>query len=65
MKILDVYWFDGGGIVRVETDYDGIRYYIKSYSESGPTNELDDMQFIADWGGTFPTDAGDVLFNVK
>jgi len=29
MKILDTYWFNGGGIVRVEDPYDGIKYYIK------------------------------------
>jgi hypothetical protein len=65
MKILDVYWFHGGGIVRVETDYDGIKYYINSFGPRGSSDEKTDMQHIADWGSTFPTDAGDVLFGVK
>ena len=64
MKILDVYWFNGGGIVCVETDYDGIRYFINSFGDRGATNELDDMQFIADWGNSFPPAAGDLLFKV-
>jgi hypothetical protein len=65
VKILDVRWFCGRtnvGIVRVEDEYDGIKYYIASIEGSIPES---DKQFIADWGSTFPTDAGDILFGVK
>lgn len=65
MKILDVYWFNGGGIVRVDTEYDGIVYYIRGIDGDmfkGPTT---DARFIAEWGSTFPNAAGDALFGVK
>ena len=65
MKILDVLWFCGRtnvGIVRVEDEYDGIKYYIGSPPVMG--NEEADTQFIASWGSTFPKHAGDVLFGV-
>ena len=65
MKILDTYWFSGGGIVRVETDYDGVKYYISSVNPVRPSDEDTDARYIADWGNTFPKDAGDVLFGVK
>lgn len=64
MKILDVKWFCGRtnvGIVRVETQHDGIKYYIAAVEGY---NEHTDMQFIADWGSTFPKHAGDALFQV-
>ena len=60
MKILDVRWFNFVGIVRVEDPYEGIKYYIKNIS--GLMTEDEDMKDIADWGSTFPKDAGDVLF---
>ena len=66
MKILDVRWFCGRsnvGIVRVEDPYDGIKYYISSVTI--PDTEESDSQFIADWGMTFPTDAGNKLFGVE
>lgn len=63
MKILNVYWFDGGGIVRVETDYEGIKYYMKGLPVM--TTEEEDSRIIADWGSTFPNEAGDALFGVK
>lgn len=66
MKVLDVMWFSGVaaiGIVRVETDYDGIKYYIGAPIET--TTEQQDAQYIADWGLTFPLDAGDVLFGIN
>jgi hypothetical protein len=66
MKILDTYWFtnrdDTTGIVRVETDYDGIKYYISPVSGD---DERMDAQYVAEWGSTFPSNAGDVLFGVK
>ena len=69
MKILDVLWFCGRtnvGIVRVEDEYDGIKYYIGSPPDAGTmrSSEEEDIQFIADWGSTFPKHAGDVLFGV-
>ena len=66
MKILDKMWFNGVGIVRVQTDFDGIKYYIKGMDGMGIENtEEEDAQLVADWGSTFPSDAGDVLFGVK
>lgn len=64
MKILDTKWFCGRtnvGIVRVEDEYDGIKYYIASIEG---LDEAVDAQFIADWGSTFPNSAGDRLFGV-
>lgn len=70
MKILDVMWFCGRsnvGIVRVEDEYDGIRYYIGSppMREHSPNGEEDDKVWIASWGSSFPRGAGDRLFGVK
>jgi hypothetical protein len=62
MKILDTYWFSQGGIVRVEDEYEGIKYYIKGVPEM--TIEEHDAQQIASWGNTFPKEAGDMLFGV-
>lgn len=67
-KIIDVKWFCGRtmvGIVKVEDEYDGIKYYIASPpGEAKGNNEQEDIQFIADWGSTFPKDVGDLLFGV-
>lgn len=65
MKILDVRWFDSVGIVRVEDEYDGIKYYIKDTYFSKGRSEAEDRKFVAEWGNTFPNDAGDVLFGVN
>jgi hypothetical protein len=68
MKILDVRWFNTVGIVRVEDEYEGIKYYIKAIPLEDYfdfTTEEQNSQFIAAWGNTFPKDAGDVLFGVK
>lgn len=65
MRVLDVMWFCGRtnvGIVRVKTDYEGVKYYISSVSG---LDEKKDAEFIADWGSTFPKDAGDKLFGVE
>lgn len=64
-KILGVRWFSGCGIVRVEMDFIEIKYFIKSIQPFGGASEKQDMEDIADWGSTFPNDAGDVLFGVK
>ena len=65
MKILGVRWFNGCGIVRVDTALDGICYFIKAIKPFGGETEEEDAQDIADWGSRFPNDAGDVLFGVK
>jgi hypothetical protein len=53
------------GIVQVEDQYDGIKYYIASPpGEAKGHNEQEDIDFIADWGSTFPKQAGDLLFGV-
>ena len=65
MKILGVFWFTGQqciGIARVEYDYDGIQYKIAAVPGN---DEEQDAQYIADWGSSFHTSAGDVLFGVK
>ena len=66
MKILNVRWFSNRegttGIARVETDYDGIKYFI---SHVDGFDECIDSRYVADWGSTFPTDAGDVLFGLS
>jgi hypothetical protein len=66
MKVLNTRWFTNSvgciGIVKVETDYDGIKYYIGGVAGN---DEATDAQYVADWGSTFPENAGDVLFGVK
>lgn len=64
-KILDTAWFNGCGIVRVNDPYDGIKYYIGTYDARCGYDEKKDAEHIADWGLTFPNDAGDVLFGIK
>lgn len=64
MKILDTRWFCGRtnvGIVRVDDEFDGIKYYIASVSGA---DESVDAEFIAQWGTTFPTEAGNKLFGI-
>lgn len=65
MNVLDVRWYCAGhgnvGIVRVITEYEGIRYYI---GRCEGINEDVDSQYIADWGSRFPIEVGDVLFGV-
>ena len=66
MKLLDIRWFGGRtltGIVRTEDEWVGIKYYIAGIEH--PSTPEADAQFVADWGGTFPKDAGNVLFGVK
>jgi hypothetical protein len=63
MKILESIWFTNAsgclGIVRVEDQWEGIKYYIAAV---GGLNAEQDEKFIASYGSTFPKDAGDVLF---
>jgi hypothetical protein len=62
MKILDVRWFTGRdtvGVVKVESDFNGILYYIGT---GKGLDEQDDAQYISDWGATFPKAIGDLMF---
>ena len=58
--VLDALWYNGCGIVKVQTEYDGIKYYIRGVCSQ--TTEEHDSQIIGDWGSTFPNDVGDLLF---
>lgn len=61
-KILGVRWFSSStcvGVVRVDDEYDGIKYYIGAVAG---LSEDADKERIADWGARFPNDAGDILF---
>ena len=65
MKVLDVRWFCGTsniGIVRCELEYEGVKYYVGSCS--GMDEEVD-KEYIAAYGSTFPSDAGDLLFGIE
>jgi hypothetical protein len=63
---IEAMWFtnrDGStGIVRTFDIHDGYKYYI---GHIRPTTESQDSQYIADWGSTFPTAAGDALFGIR
>ena len=49
-KILGSLWFGGViGIVRVQTEYDGIKYFI---GQGNGINQEDDEQHIASYGST-------------
>lgn len=65
MKVLEAIWFtnrDGcTGIVRAETDFDGVKYFIGHVSGY---SEKDDAQYVADYGSSFSDKAGDILFGV-
>lgn len=70
MKILDSYWFTpmGGdiiGIVKVQTEYDGIKYYIGTvykYPGEGGLDKKNDEKTIAENGAKFPKEAAEKLF---
>lgn len=66
IKVLDVRWFCSAsniGIVRCDLGpLDGIVYYVGSCSGM---NEQVDIEYIAAWGSTFPTNAGDLLFGIN
>lgn len=62
MKVLDVIWFTGTacvGVVKVDTECEGIKYYINSVS--GMDEDID-TEYVAAWGATFPADVGKFLF---
>lgn len=65
MKLLDIRWFNTRGLIgiaRTEDEWEGIKYYITVVPNS--TTPIEDAQFVADWGSTFPKAAGDILFGV-
>lgn len=64
MKILDTLWYINCGIVRVEDEYEGIKYYIRGIQSNEWSTPENDSQLIADWGSTFPKEVGDILFGV-
>jgi hypothetical protein len=55
MKFLEVIWINGSfGIVKVETEYDGIQYYAKTVDTSyGIETNIKD---IMNWGNTVDPD---------
>ena len=50
------------GIVQVETEYDGIKYYIGTACGK---HESDDEYHISKYGAKFPKKVGDKLFKIK
>ncbi len=62
----EVLWFCAGhgnvGIVKVDDQYDGIKYYIGACS--GNSEDMDILH-IAKLGSKFPKSAGDLLFGVE
>ena len=63
MKIEDTIWFCAGhgnvGIVKVRTHGGEVKYFI---GQCKGEDEGMDKMWIADWGSSFPTEAGKVLF---
>lgn len=59
MRFKNVIWFNSVGIVQVEDEFDGIKYYIKDVAGN---DERIDIEDIMKWGSKFPKTAGDVLF---
>ena len=64
MKILDTLWYINCGIVRVEDEYEGIKYYIRGLQANEWSTPEIDARVVADWGSTFPKEVGDILFGV-
>ena len=64
MKVLDVLWYINCGIVRVEDEYEGIKYYIRGLQANEWSTPERDAQFVAEWGSSFPREVGDILFGV-
>ena len=65
VTIHEASWFTNGpgtvGIVRTSTPYDGTKYYIGT---GRGLDEREDVLHIADYGSTFPFEAGNALFRV-
>jgi hypothetical protein len=66
MDVLGSVWFTNRnsciGIVRVKTEYDGIKYFI---ANTHGKNQKEDEEHVALWGSTFPQEAGDILFGIR
>jgi hypothetical protein len=66
MVILNSIWFTNHcgciGIVRVRTEYDGVKYFISSVCG---IDQKSDEKYVAEWGSTFPQDAGNLLFGIR
>jgi len=68
MKILDSYWFSpmGGdliGVIKAQTEYDGIKYYIGTIKTwpGESLNKKNDEITISERGAKFPEKAGKIL----
>ena len=48
MKFLDVLWCNGVGIVKVETDFGEVKYYMGSCLDGN--TEQQDVERIMNWG---------------
>lgn len=61
----NVMWFCAGhgnvGIVKVDDQYGGIKYYI---GQCSGREEAGDIDHITKWGSSFPKPVGDKLFGV-
>ena len=64
MQVLDSIWYINCGIVRVEDEYEGIKYYIRGLQANEWSTPERDAQFVAEWGSSFPREVGDILFGV-
>jgi hypothetical protein len=62
MKVLDSIWFINCGIVKVQTEYEGIKYYIRGLQAGEWSTPERDADYVANWGSTFPQEAGALLF---
>lgn len=65
IKITHTSWFTNSqgttGIVRVQTEDEGIKYYI---GRAVGMNADQDASYIAEYGASFPKCAGDALFGI-
>lgn len=61
MTALKVMWLNGGrfGIVKVQTEYDGIKFYGMAIT---PTDEKNDIETIMAWGNTIDPSAIESFF---
>lgn len=62
MKVLDFIWFINCGIVKAQTEYEGIKYYIRGIQSEEWSTPENDALMVAEWGSTFPREVGEVLF---
>jgi hypothetical protein len=64
-KVTNSYWFNSNGrtigIIEVETEYDGLKYYIGIPKREGGSQKDDELE-ISEWGSMFPKAAAQTLF---